>query len=71
MRAALLIAVLGTCSPQLHAASKWRDGDVIFQTSRSAQSIAIQRATHSSLDEPVVSPARLFGSPLLTEVMTQ
>jgi hypothetical protein len=29
------------------AASGWRDGDIIFHTSRSAQSAAIQRATHS------------------------
>ena len=30
-----------------HAASPLRDGDIIFHTSRSAQSQAIQRATHS------------------------
>ena len=30
------------------AQSDWRDGDIIFQTSRSAQSAAIQRATHSA-----------------------
>jgi uncharacterized protein YycO len=29
------------------AATPLRDGDIIFQTSRSAQSVAIQRATHS------------------------
>src|SRR6185295_16612271 len=29
------------------AATPLRDGDIIFQTSRSAQSAAIQRATHS------------------------
>ena len=28
-------------------AAGWRDGDIIFHTSRSAQSAAIQRATHS------------------------
>lgn len=28
-------------------ADRYRDGDIIFQTSRSAQSLAIQRATHS------------------------
>jgi hypothetical protein len=26
---------------------EWKDGDVLFQTSRSAQSLAIQQATHS------------------------
>ena len=31
----------------LPAAEGWRDGDIIFQTSRSAQSVAIQRATRS------------------------
>jgi len=31
----------------LPAAGRFRDGDIIFQTSRSAQSAAIQRATHS------------------------
>lgn len=30
-----------------HAGSSFRDGDIIFHTSRSAQSAAIQRATHS------------------------
>jgi len=29
------------------AATPLRDGDIIFHTSRSAQSVAIQRATHS------------------------
>ena len=29
------------------AADGWRDGDIIFHTSRSSQSAAIQRATHS------------------------
>jgi uncharacterized protein YycO len=30
-----------------HAAESLRDGDIIFQTSRSAQSLAVQRATRS------------------------
>jgi cell wall-associated NlpC family hydrolase len=38
----LLFAVQGA-----HAANPLRDGDIIFHTSRSAQSQAIQRATHS------------------------
>jgi hypothetical protein len=33
----------------LPAADGWRDGDIIFQTSRSAQSVAIQRATLSRM----------------------
>jgi uncharacterized protein YycO len=32
---------------EAHAADALRDGDIIFHTSRSAQSAAIQRATHS------------------------
>jgi uncharacterized protein YycO len=32
---------------QLRAAPALRDGDIIFHTSRSSQSLAIQRATHS------------------------
>ena len=33
----------------VHAAEPLRDGDIIFHTSRSGQSLAIQRATHSPL----------------------
>src|SRR5258705_144370 len=43
----LVVAVffsMTACSRSLPAV---RDGDVIFQTSRSSQSVAIQRATHS------------------------
>ena len=40
---ALLICMCGAiCN-----AAALRDGDIIFHTSRSAQSLAIQRATHS------------------------
>jgi len=39
---ALIIA-----STSARAATPLRDGDIIFHTSRSAQSVAIQRATHS------------------------
>ena len=42
----LLLLLLGSSLPG-HAAQALRDGDIIFQTSRSAQSAAIQRATHS------------------------
>jgi uncharacterized protein YycO len=40
-------ALLWTWVASASAASPWHDGDIIFHTSRSAQSIAIQRATHS------------------------
>jgi hypothetical protein len=40
----LLCALLATGA---HAAPQLRDGDIVFHTSRSAQSAAIQRATHS------------------------
>lgn len=43
---AVLVLLVG-CAPQLHAAPPLRDGDIVFHTSRSAQSLAIQRATHS------------------------
>jgi len=44
LAAAFIVAIVGTTA---HAASPLRDGDLIFQTSRSGQSLAIQRATHS------------------------
>jgi hypothetical protein len=40
-----LAALLLSCA--VHARETVRDGDIIFHTSRSAQSLAIQRATHS------------------------
>lgn len=40
----ILLTVLGC---QNSPGERLRDGDIIFQTSRSAQSIAIQKATHS------------------------
>jgi uncharacterized protein YycO len=50
MKKLLVFAVLGllyllSCSDSF--AEQLRDGDIIFQTSRSEQSIAIQKATHS------------------------
>jgi hypothetical protein len=42
----LLFAVLAF-QPVCHGAEGWRDGDLVFHTSRSSQSLAIQRATHS------------------------
>ena len=41
---ALLLAL---CAARALSAPSLREGDIIFQTSRSAQSVAIQRATHS------------------------
>jgi hypothetical protein len=46
-RALLMLMLLCVCSPGLCAASEWRDGDIIFHTSSSSQSLAIQRATRS------------------------
>ena len=46
-RMGMLLLVCGLLSAAAHAAPPLRDGDVIFHTSRSAQSAAIQRATHS------------------------
>lgn len=46
-RASLVCALLWTYCASAVAASRWHDGDIIFHTSRSAQSLAIQRATHS------------------------
>jgi hypothetical protein len=44
-RVAMMLLLLWTSQAQ--SASPVRDGDLIFHTSRSAQSLAIQRATHS------------------------
>jgi hypothetical protein len=41
----LLLAALG-CGPA-SAAPEYRDGDLVFQTTYSSQSVAVQRATHS------------------------
>jgi uncharacterized protein YycO len=45
----ILLALIGTFTfgTAVPAAQALRDGDLIFQTSRSGQSVAIQRATHS------------------------
>jgi hypothetical protein len=47
MRALALLSCLLVASSVSRAATPLRDGDIIFHTSRSAQSAAIQRATHS------------------------
>jgi hypothetical protein len=46
-RTVAVLALLLICAPHARAGQSWRDGDIIFHTSRSAQSVAIQRATHS------------------------
>lgn len=47
-RMLVLVLLLGTLeTPRVHGAPAPRDGDLIFHTSLSAQSAAIQRATHS------------------------
>ncbi|HEX6636714.1 MAG TPA: YiiX/YebB-like N1pC/P60 family cysteine hydrolase, partial [Steroidobacteraceae bacterium] len=45
--AMLLASIALACAGPLVAAEPLRDGDIIFHTSRSAQSLAVQRATHS------------------------
>src|SRR5688572_5144350 len=47
MRMGLLLFGCLLLANSAHAAPALRDGDIIFHTSRSAQSAAIQRATHS------------------------
>ena len=42
----LTVVLLGSLA-RVSCATEVRDGDIIFHTSRSAQSVAIQRATHS------------------------
>ena len=44
-RVVILAAIVVACRPA--QPTQLRDGDIIFQTSKSAQSLAIQRATHS------------------------
>lgn len=45
IRIILFAAIVSSCA--IEAPSEVREGDIIFQTSRSSQSIAIQRATNS------------------------
>jgi hypothetical protein len=47
MRSVVVTIVLALAAATARAAPPLHDGDIIFQTSRSAQSAAIQRATHS------------------------
>ncbi len=48
MRMRLLLLGCALFATATRASPALRDGDIIFHTSRSAQSAAIQRATHSS-----------------------
>jgi hypothetical protein len=71
MKKLLVIAVLGLlyflgCSESL--AEQLRDGDIIFQTSRSEQSIAIQKATHSQYSHMGIVFLR-NGSPYVYEAI--
>jgi hypothetical protein len=43
----LTLAVLALCASQAARPDTLREGDIIFHTSRSSQSIAVQKATHS------------------------
>lgn len=63
--ATLLLAVFG-CKDSL--ADQLRDGDIIFHTSRSAQSIAIQKATHSKYSHMGIIFFR-DGSPFVYEAI--
>src|SRR5262245_62162470 len=47
MQKMLAFAVLGLCAAASCAGATLHDGDIIFHTSRSSQSLAIQRATRS------------------------
>jgi hypothetical protein len=44
---AVLLGVAGACNAASGGAPSIGEGDLVFQTSRSAQSVAIQKATHS------------------------
>lgn len=70
LRAGALLLILSTTS--LHAATKIpdvRDGDIVFHTSRSAQSLAIQRATHSPYSHMGVVLFR-SGKPFVFEAIS-
>ena len=51
------------------SAAGWRDGDIIFHTSRSSQSAAIQRATHSPYSHVGIVFLR-DGKPYVFEAIT-
>jgi|SRR5882672_4183191 len=64
-----ILLVIACMSPVLLRAQEgFRDGDIIFQTSRSAQSAAIQRATHSSYSHVGVILFR-DGKPFVLEAI--
>lgn len=63
----VLVVLLGLLSGSVAAAGPaLRDGDLVFQTSRSGQSLAVQRATHSPWSHMGVVLLR-DGEPLVFE----
>lgn len=62
----LTLLALSACGDTL--ADKLHDGDIIFQTSRSAQSLAIQKATHSKYSHMGIVFFR-GGSPYVYEAI--
>jgi hypothetical protein len=63
----LALPALSACEDSL--AEQLRDGDIIFHTSRSAQSVAIQKATHSKYSHMGIVFFR-DGSPYVYEAIT-
>jgi hypothetical protein len=72
----MLFLATAACS---RVAPAVRDGDIIFQTSKSPQSVAVQRAAVRAkmterygdavpLDSTVISPSAIFDSPQLEVV---
>jgi hypothetical protein len=71
MRALLtvLLAFLTLSCRESHAAEQLRDGDIIFQTSQSGQSLAVQRATSSPYSHMGMVVFR-EGKPFVLEAAT-
>lgn len=65
----LCIAVLALLFAGTVSAVELRDGDIIFQTSRSSQSLAIQRATHSPYSHMGIVFVR-HGKPYVYEAIS-
>lgn len=67
LRAVLLIFAIW--APQADAAPALRDGDIVFHTSRSAQSVAVQKATRSPLSHVGIVLHR-HGKPFVLEAIS-